>query len=419
MRAYKRINHRIVKDAPVRDALRLIDQALRQLSNQSASPPIDLSDNTVGNMVRSLEATTKRSGDLKLTSSSSILPSNSSNNFSFALTAIPSTVLPPTHWKATNTYTYGTARVAGTATTFARSDDVLVYPEALGTAANRAKTITLTDDTGDYDAAVLECASGFSNNELCLRAPNATADASGCVFINSSGSMGVGGHPSSQAKLLFTATLTGAASTAQQGLNGTLINSQTTTPFETMGGQIAVTGQNVAGADAIGYRVVVTPRNTGVGYGYKAKITKSGNSTQATAVNFESEGYVGVLGGTITLAAHFRASNLGILGTVTKQVAFSQPTAWSSGGTKRGVDVQNSVYIGANDVICDTAAKGLVAKDAQATPEYWRIYPSATGLKDATWATDADGFASFTRAASATGVLTLNVQDVGTAAPTT
>jgi hypothetical protein len=93
----------------------------------------------------------------------------------------------------------------------------------------------------------------------------------------------------------------------------------------------------------------------------------------------------------------------------------------SVGTTRRAVIGGNTLESTANDFLCSTAAKGLVVKDAQGTAEYWRIYPSVSGttVKDATMTVDALGFASFTRAASATGSVILNIQDVGTTAPAT
>jgi hypothetical protein len=101
-------------------------------------------------------------------------------------------------------------------------------------------------------------------------------------------------------------------------------------------------------------------------------------------------------------------------------LAYGIQIATHSGGTtRRAVIGGNTFESTANDFLCSTAVKGLICKDAQGTAEYWRVYASVSGttVKDATWTTDADGFASFTRAASATGSVILNVQDTGTTAP--
>jgi len=124
---------------------------------------------------------------------------------------------------------------------------------------------------------------------------------------------------------------------------------------------------------------------------------------------------------TFTSAAWFLCeSGLGAPGTITaSNVGFSQPTPFGLGTPRRGVQTANSIECVSNDVLCSTAAKGFVTKDTQATPEFWRLFTSGTGLKGGTVDIDADGFGSSTRTAAATGILTLNVVDVGTAAANT
>ena len=89
------------------------------------------------------------------------------------------------------------------------------------------------------------------------------------------------------------------------------------------------------------------------------------------------------------------------------------------GTTRRAFIGDNSFESTANDFLCSTAAKGLVCKDTQGTPEYWRIYAAGTGLKDATLSIGATGLVTGTRGASATGIVTLTIQDAGAVAPAT
>lgn len=80
----------------------------------------------------------------------------------------------------------------------------------------------------------------------------------------------------------------------------------------------------------------------------------------------------------------------------------------------------NKMECTTSDMICSTAAKGFISKDAQGTARYWRQYISTSGTTsvDAIYSVDVNGILSVTRGASAAGTVIFNVQDVGTAAPT-
>jgi len=168
MRSYKPILYKGVKDPAARDCFRLLDDLVRQLSHQTSTPSGDVPENTTGTIVTSIRANLvgKRAGDIRFNTTASIGVTNVLNEFSHTLLAIPSTAALPTHWKATNTYTYGTVAAPGITDTIARSDDVLVYPEALGTLANRALRLTITND-GTY-GGLLTQSSGFSVDALSL-----------------------------------------------------------------------------------------------------------------------------------------------------------------------------------------------------------------------------------------------------------
>jgi hypothetical protein len=51
----------------------------------------------------------------------------------------------------------------------------------------------------------------------------------------------------------------------------------------------------------------------------------------------------------------------------------------SGGTTRRSFYGDNSFICTANDYLCDTAAKGLIVKDAQGSPVYWRYTVAADG----------------------------------------
>lgn len=62
---------------------------------------------------------------------------------------------------------YGASPTTGTGVPLLRASAVLVYPEALGTVADRALTVTLTDG-GAGTGALLTASTGFGANRLSL-----------------------------------------------------------------------------------------------------------------------------------------------------------------------------------------------------------------------------------------------------------
>ena len=109
---------------------------------------------------------------------------------------------------ATNTYSYGSTAIAGVATTFARSDDVMVYPEALATAADRTKTLTLTNDSAR--GALLTASSVYGQSFLSFAAPSSTT----YVSVSSEGHISAASSvPSTDIVLQFVETGTPASST--------------------------------------------------------------------------------------------------------------------------------------------------------------------------------------------------------------
>jgi hypothetical protein len=97
--------------------------------------------------------------------------------------------------------------------------------------------------------------------------------------------------------------------------------------------------------------------------------------------------------------------------------------AQNSGTNRRAIYVADAIENATTDMICSAAAKGLITKDAQGTPRYWRIYIDTIGSTatagDATLSIDAAGAITATRAGGATGQIDIHIVDVGTSAPTT
>jgi hypothetical protein len=93
----------------------------------------------------------------------------------------------------------------------------------------------------------------------------------------------------------------------------------------------------------------------------------------------------------------------------------------SQGTNRWGVWSGNKVHCDTSDFIANTTAKGLITKDAQGTPRFWRTYVDAgagtTG--GATISIDAAGVITATRVAGATSTIQIQIVDVGTAAPLT
>lgn len=323
---------------------------------------------------------------------------------------------------------YGTTAAAGIADSLLRSDARFVYPEALATALDRTKTLLVTDDS-TY-SALLTAAGAFGGGSafpggagkgLSLLAPGGTFP----FVVGPNGTMGRGTY--NDQDLMFhsgvsishasrvhgwnLASLTATGTGGVTGIEGSALDTPSSNSTQAIRG-IDFTAR-AAGVNANG------PINA-----VKGTIgSYSGTSaSRGAAAVFQAVGPLSLINQTLPSFYYYEAGPAGgvpIGGTLTLIVGFKQTTAFSSGTTKRGVQVINSLECTANDAIFSTAAKGPVMKDTQATPEFWRLYVSATGLKDATYSMDATEAVTVARGASATGTVTLNIQDVGTAAPTT
>jgi hypothetical protein len=390
-----------------------VDDLIQALDNLDDNVNTPSGGSTI--VVNSIAANggTQRSGNITFTDTASVAVGNVANNFTF--TAITPFAVP--------TIAYGTAYAAGVSGNTIRSDATLVYPEALATAAARTKTLTLTDVTG----AILTTGAGVFGSDSIFFVPGGGS----AVEFSTLGHIGAAGTPA-DAKYILTFQRSFNTSTESRGINSVVsqagagasatLGAGASSALRGIAVSASMTGTNAletCAVDAIyGTQNV---NSTGDSGGYRAQLRITGNATRSAAWAFKSQPVSGLTNGTLTDVKHFWAVNqTNIVTTLTNQYgtyieSFGKGTnRWSHWGS-------NKFHCDASDVITNTAGKGHICKDAQGTPEFWRMFASVSGttVKDATWTTDADGFASFTRAASATGSVILNVQDVGTAAPLT
>lgn len=415
--------------AKVDDLIQAIDNLDENVNTPSGGSTI---------VVNSLSANggAQRSGNITFTDTASVTVGNVANNFTF--TAITPFTTPAV--------TYGTAYAAGVSGSTIRSDATLVYPEALAVAADRTKTLTLTD-AGGTTGATLTPGALFGANYLSLYAPNGTRK----VSIGPLGTMAVyDGAANDNIALQFSINATSA--TIQQGLTASAANAGT---GGVLGALFSVGNTGTNAVENLGCDTSVSSTNantTGILTCYKARITISGNAkTTASASMFKSvPGSISGSTATLTALNQFWAisPSLSTIATLTTHRGFycealktgttrvghdcdgfttGTPTvsygyrslSHSVGTTRRSFIGDNTAEMTTNHWYCSTANKGLLMKDTQGTPEYWAFYIDSTGTKDMTMTVDASGFASFTRAASATGNVTLNAIDTGITAPAT
>jgi len=348
---------------------------------------------------------------------------------------------------------YDTVATPGTpGTTSIASDAVFPFPEALGTLADRTARLDLIDlGTG----AVLFPSGPWSDNYLDLRAP---AGALGLI-IDKNGFVGTAGNTpiglmNTGSVLTFSKVFTTVASYIFYGVKGELGVGGTYGHANTKlyGGEFGVSYySSVANVkEMTGLRAYVISANaagTGNLIGVLGQAQTQGACTRSAVTMFKALPISGIQGTITSLRGFwyshvspssvqddvygFDCSNInsgtnrygvnvaGFTGG-TPAVSYSFCAAQHSVGTvRRTLMGVNSSSLGGGDWITTANGYGLITKDAQGTPEYWRMRTGATGLKDATMEIDAYGFASYTRAASPTGTVTFTMEDVGTTAPAT
>jgi hypothetical protein len=284
--------------------------------------------------------------------------------------------------------TWATAPAVGGAITHILTDASLPYPEALGTLADRAETVTLTD-AGSNIGALLQASSGFTDDLISLGAGGAT----GYLKLNQEGHMVVGtGFPSDTLVMNFTLNETHNAPGGFVGIQGNAGNFGT---GFTRGGNFTA---SPAGASALTATGVINA------------VTVFSGSFTGDIICSDSQPWQG-LGGVLTNVTCFKGSPISsAFGSVTNFRHFwgnGDPTS-ASPTNAFGVDIDlfttatnrwggrfgNKVECTGSDFIASTNGKGYIMKDAQGTPHFWRLQVDAT-----------DGIPY--------------VEDIGTTAPTT
>jgi len=356
------------------------------------------------------------------------------------------------------TGSYSTASADGILDTYLRSDTILKFPPALGTPT---RIVTLTND--GTEGALLTADNSFAANLISLKAPNAT----NTLRVGKYGNISIAGTAALDTQMMIFSKSDFNEAALVQGLAFTMGNTGIGTggvPVRGISATVSASGVNAGGTfngaiEAI--RVAVSAGASGnnnfIGSiiairNISNTVTEQTIGTAVTAVTdfqssntnaftraaiterlgFEHNGAITLLtSATLTNHYGFRCNALtggtnrvgyrclGVTtGTPTISYGF-QSLSHSVGTTRRSFIGDNTFENTTTDFLCSTTAKGLICKDSQGTAEYWRTYIDSTGTKDMTMTVDSTGFASFTRAASATGDVLLKVIDTGTAAPTT
>lgn len=353
---------------------------------------------------------------------------------------------------------YGTTSAVGVAAGFMRSDARLVYPESLGTAADRTDVITLTDDA--TEGALLACSNAYAVNGAAIKAPNAT----NTLRVGKYGNISMTGNALSDV-LLVNANKTDYNETSQtQALNFSIGNTNVgaggiictgflgtasatganaggATTNLVRGGSISVIGGAASNNNFQGtirglqIQLSAVAQTIGTTVAAMQGIYITGSSIIRSAVTDVSNIRIDTTGlsvsGTITnhygvqISAQTTGTNrkgVSITGTTTGTPTLAygvEVTTHGVGTTRRGLISGNTNESTAGDWLSSTAAKGLVTKDTQGTARYWRFYNDSTGTGNATSTIDSLGVETITRAGGATGNVTCNYIDVGTSAPAT
>jgi hypothetical protein len=357
---------------------------------------------------------------------------------------------------------YGTGVSAGTTnTTSLASDARFLFPSAL-MPVGTSKTLTLTDDA--TAGALVTADNAFLANALTFVAPNRVT--THAYAVGRYGNLQSGSGSLDDVIQFNMRRIDGISSSILQGLNVTVTNTDAGNgTIAARGGLLAATGSASTLAapssaiQVVGYEIQAiggagTNNNfQGSVLGLKANILVSGASVSnpvSSLTALQSTGtitrsavtdFIGwnalspslLINGTISneFGGLINAQNRGLTQRVGLKVvgaaSGSTPTVsygfWSTGHnigtTRRSFIGDNSFEAALSDLIFSTTAKGPIFKDSQGTPEFWRTYVDSTGLGDAALSVDQNGFVTGTRGTTATGIVTVNIRDIGTAAPAT
>ena len=325
---------------------------------------------------------------------------------------------------------YGTTTAVGVSNSLLRADTRLFYPEALAAAADRTRTLTLTVD-GSNNPRLTSLAQRFE-----LRSPLADGGTAqkafrvdwnvGVALPTNQGKIIEFGYTDNASTFIPVATLYPRYSRGGVGGHSFLVDRRTGATarlgFKEEGTETAFSGFEMASLASAGFYLnntqAFTCTLTGLqlyGSATPSQLTTANNFNLALTPRCSK-----VAGSSATLITYDGASATFL---PTDAFVLTVADGVSAVGDTPRFQVRTrgrGVYVPTGDYTANEATKGFVCKDSQApTPEYWRLFASVSGatVKDATITIDAEGFASFTRAASATGSVILNVQDAGTSAP--
>lgn len=418
----------------LREGLKEIDEFLRQLSRwTSTNAASDIS--SVSGIVNSIATNggPKRTGNLTFTSTSDINVINSANDHKWFIGTLPATVFGTildldaaavhsdgsgnaaaranhVHAIASGPQTgfYGTAASTGAGSNLLRASAVLVYPEALGTASDRTKTLSLTDDA--TEGALFTSAAGFSASSLALKAPNAT----NTLRVGKWGNIALGGNAtlsdlnliafnkqnfSDPAEIVgytggirqqgtggmcgfrLNADLGASSANANRVLGIDLITKQSTT--SSTGEQVCLallyTSTSVSAVsrgDQKGLRINAGPfLNVTYANNFGIQMQKPTSNNWGTVTNNYWIYMEALTGGTNRYGLWMDPITTGSP-TIATGVKIGLHTV---GTTRRAFQGGNSFLCDSGDFICDAAAKGPICKDGQGTPHYWRFTVGSDG----------------------------------------
>jgi len=335
--------------------------------------------------------------------------------------------------------------------------------QALSAETNRNRTLRLTDD--GTEGALLTASTTFAANAIALMAPNAT----NALRVGKYGNISMAGtaltdqlllsfsksnydeaavSPSAMSVLLVNTNIGDAAGGLITGINmnlsGTLSTAAAPSFRNVEGIRIAVTGGASGNSrfqgSVVGFRTsTMTVNSSTVGTTVTSVVDFQSSTTNtflrsavADKISFEAKGSVTLaISGTLLNHYGFKANALtagstrvsyhaAAITTGTPAIAYGfQSVLHAVGITRRSFIGDNTFESPLSDYLCNTASRGLMSKDTQGTPRFWRTFVDATGNSGMTMTVDSDGFASFARTAAGTGNVILNVVDTGTAAPAT
>ena len=357
--------------------LRLLGRASRVRGFSEAQEQMDAVRAKIDEIIHALanettDRTTVSSNATPLTLDATTTNTTSSSGHKHAITT------------AAQTGFYGTAATVGAGTGLQRASGVLVFPEALGTAADRTKTYTVTE-TGSEGVLTLAntppSTASVIGNQRVLRIALPGAPVAHGFTINEYGFLGAGDFTVSDSVCL-------------RFRKNDFVAGAGITP---VGVAFNVRNTGLGGIRGVDSDCSIQPSGANatavVGNKFKTSFANSSatgtltgaefvmNSTGAVAkgdITGIKVGVEGIIQGTFTNARWQRISGPSALATITTEVGLDIDSI-VRGTTRRALRTTVTNESISGDWLCNTAAKGFIAKDAQGTPRYWRYTVAADG----------------------------------------